>query len=47
MAASLKNLDNLIDEIRKASQTDVKDEYSAGYSDGLAMALSILEGLTD
>ena len=39
-------LDILVDEIRKAEQV-AKDEYSYGYLDGLSMAVSILNGLTD
>jgi hypothetical protein len=42
----METLDILVDEMRKAEQV-VKDEYSTGYFDGLAMAVSILEGLTD
>ena len=36
----------LIDERNQANQV-AKDEYSTGYADGLTMALSILDGLTD
>lgn len=36
----------LIDERNEAEKV-AKDEYSTGYADGLTMALSILEGLTD
>ena len=36
----------LIDERNEAEKV-AKDEYSNGYADGLTMALSILEGLTD
>ena len=39
-------LDILVDEMRQAEQI-VRDEYSNGYYDGLAMAVSIMEGLTD
>ena len=35
----------LIDEIKQAAPAT--DEYSEGYLDGLHMALSIMEGLTD
>ena len=40
------NIQNLIDERNEAEKV-AKDEYSTGYADGLTMALSILEGLTD
>ena len=36
----------LIDEMRLAEAV-VEDEYSTGYFEGLAMAVSILEGLID
>ena len=36
----------LIDEMRVAEAV-VEDEYSTGYYEGLAMAVSIMEGLTD
>jgi hypothetical protein len=36
----------LIDEMRLAEAV-VGDEYSVGYFDGLTMAVSIMEGLTD
>jgi hypothetical protein len=36
----------LVDEMRKAELV-VRDDYSVGYFDGLAMAISIMEGLTD
>ena len=36
----------LIDERNEAEKV-AKDEYSTGYADGLTMALSILDGLTD
>ena len=36
----------LIDERNEAEKV-AQDEYSTGYADGLTMALSILEGLTD
>ena len=36
----------LIDELNEANKV-AKDEYSTGYADGLAVALSILEGMTD
>jgi hypothetical protein len=39
-------LTTLVDEMRQA-ELIVRDEYSNGYFDGLAMAVSILEGLTD
>jgi hypothetical protein len=39
-------LDILVDEMRQAELVTT-DEYSSGYFDGLAMAVSILEGLTD
>jgi hypothetical protein len=45
MKASLDNLPLLIDEIKQAAPAT--DLYSEGYLDGLHMALSILEGLTD
>jgi hypothetical protein len=35
----------LVDEIKQAAPAT--DPYSEGYLDGLHMALSILEGLTD
>lgn len=35
----------LVDEIKQAAPAT--DEYSEGYLDGLHMALSIMEGLTD
>jgi hypothetical protein len=41
-----EKLNILVDEIRKAEKV-AKDEYSYGYLDGLSMALSILNGLTD
>ena len=40
------NIQNLIDERNEAEKV-AKDEYSTGYADGLTMALSILDGLTD
>lgn len=42
----MEPLDILVDEMRKAEQV-IRDDYSVGYFDGLAMAVSILEGLTD
>jgi hypothetical protein len=42
----MNNLETLIDEMKSASLV-ARDEYSTGYYDGLAMAVSILEGLTD
>ena len=36
----------LVNEMREAEGV-VGDEYSAGYFDGLSMAVSIMEGLTD
>jgi hypothetical protein len=36
----------LVDEMRQA-QMVITDEYSSGYFEGLAMAVSIMEGLTD
>ena len=42
----MEPLDILVDEMRKAEQV-IRDDYSGGYFDGLAMAVSILEGLTD
>jgi hypothetical protein len=41
-----KKLLILVDEMREAEKV-VKDEYSNGYFDGLAMALDILEGRID
>ena len=38
-----ENIDILTDEMRKA-EVVAKDEYSTGYYDGLAMAVSIMEG---
>jgi hypothetical protein len=46
MKANLENLPILIDEIRLASENS-GTTYGSGYYDGLCMALSILEGLTD
>jgi hypothetical protein len=43
---AVENMQALLDEMRKAEQVS-RDEYSTGYYDGLAMAVSILEGLTD
>jgi hypothetical protein len=39
----IPNVEALLDEIRGAELV-ARDEYSTGYYDGLAMALSILEG---
>lgn len=36
----------LIDEMIQAKKV-ITDDYSVGYFDGLSMAVSILEGLTD
>ncbi|CAB4149276.1 hypothetical protein UFOVP536_68 [uncultured Caudovirales phage] len=38
-----KNMETLLDEVAKAEAV-IGDEYSAGYYDGLYMALSIMRG---
>jgi len=49
--ATLENLPILIDEIKKARERAGEETYDGdyidGYEDGLSMALSILEGLTE
>lgn len=40
------NIRNLIDERNEAERVAV-DEYSSGYVDGLTMAISIIDGLTE
>ena len=49
--ATLENLSILIDEIKKARERAGEETYDGdyidGYEDGLSMALSILEGLTE